>query len=106
MQRLRRGGNLVSPDGTVHNVRLKRHLKDQKKIGAWSWAKCPFTSTREWYGLRVLMAVMNNWDLKDSNNSVYLTHGEPPALTAFQNAIRGQKKWNVDVARYAQSVDL
>ena len=24
------------------------------------------------------MAVMNNWDLKDTNNSVYLTHGEPP----------------------------
>jgi hypothetical protein len=23
------------------------------------------------------MAVMNNWDLKDSNNSIYLTRGEP-----------------------------
>jgi len=76
MQRLRRGGNLVSRDGTVLNVRLKRHLKDEKKIGAWSWAKNPFTGTREWYGLRVLMAVMNNWDLKDINNSVYLTRSE------------------------------
>ena len=78
MQRLRRGRNLVSADGTVHNVRLKRHLKDEKKIGEWSWSKDPFTGTPEWYGLRVLMAVMNNWDLKDTNNSVYLTHGEPP----------------------------
>jgi hypothetical protein len=78
MQRLRRGQHLVSPDGTVHNVRLKRHLKDEKKIGSWSWAKSPFTNTREWYGLRVLMAVMNNWDLKDNNNSVYLTRDEPP----------------------------
>jgi hypothetical protein len=77
MQRLRRGGNLVSPDGTVLNVRLKRHLKDEKKIGAWSWSKNPFTGTQEWYGLRVLMAVMNNWDLKDNNNSVYLTRREP-----------------------------
>jgi hypothetical protein len=77
MQRLRRGRNLVSPDGTVHDVRLKRHLSDEKKIGTWSWAQDPFTGTTEWYGLRVLMAVMNNWDLKDSNNSVYLTRGEP-----------------------------
>jgi hypothetical protein len=78
MQRLRRGRHLVSADGTVLNVRLKRHLKDETKVGIWSWAKSPFTGTQEWYRLRVLMAVMNNWDLKDSNNSVYLTRDSPP----------------------------
>jgi hypothetical protein len=78
MPHLRRGRNLVSADGTVHDVRLKRHLKEEKKIGDWSWSKDPFTGTPEWYGLRVLMAVMNNWDLKDVNNSVYLTNREPP----------------------------
>jgi hypothetical protein len=76
MPRLHRGREFVSGD-SVTNVRLKRHLKDEKKIGSWSWAKNPFTGTREWYGLRVMMAVMNNWDLKDSNNSIYLTKGEP-----------------------------
>jgi len=75
---LHRGANLVSPDGTVPNVRLKRHLKDQKKIGMWSWSKDPFTGSREWYGLRVLMAVINNWDLKDSNNSIYQVRGDFP----------------------------
>ena len=78
MPHLHRGASLVSPDGSVHNVRLKRHLKDQKKIGEWSWAKNPFTGTREWYGLRVLMAVINNWDLKDSNNSVYVVRSDHP----------------------------
>lgn len=78
MLRLKRGQNLVSSDGTVYNVRLKRHLKGQKKIGTWSWANNPFTNTREWYGLRVLMAVINNWDLKDSNNSVYQVRGDHP----------------------------
>jgi len=78
MPRLHRGSNLVSPDGTVHNVRLKRHLKDQKKIGEWSWAKNPFTGTRELNGLRVLMAVINNWDLKDTNNSIYEVRGDRP----------------------------
>ena len=78
MPRLHRGANLVSTDGTVQNVRLKRHVKDEKKIGTWSWAKSPFTGTREWYGLRVLMAVINNWDLKDLNNSIYQVHGDHP----------------------------
>jgi hypothetical protein len=77
MRRLRRGRNLVSPDNTVHDVRMKRHLKDEKKTGTWAWASDPFTGTREWYGLRVLMAAMNNWDLKDINNSVYITSKEP-----------------------------
>jgi hypothetical protein len=78
MPRLHRGRNLVSPEGNVYNVRLKRHSKDEKKIGSWSWAHNPFVGTREWYGLRVLMAVMNNWDLKDNNNSIYRTREDPP----------------------------
>jgi hypothetical protein len=78
MPRLRRGANLVSADGTVHNVRLKRHLKDEKKLGNWAWAHGPFTDTREWNGLRVMMALVNNWDVKDTNNSVYQVHGSRP----------------------------
>jgi hypothetical protein len=77
MQHLHRGSHFVSKDNNVSDVRLKRRLPDEKKVGIWSWAKDPFTNTREWYGLRVLMAVMNNWDLKDVNNSVYQTRGEP-----------------------------
>jgi hypothetical protein len=71
LPRLARGRSFVSPDGTVHNVRLKRHLPNEKKIGTWSWAENPFTDTRELNGLRVLMAVLNNWDVKDVNNAVY-----------------------------------
>lgn len=78
MKHLSRGQHLVSGGDTVKNVRLKRHLKNEKKIGTWSWAADPFKDTREWYGLRVLMAVINNWDLKDQNNSVYQTVGENP----------------------------
>jgi hypothetical protein len=80
MPRLHRGGNHVTRDGAVHDVRLKRHLKDEKKIGLWQWRSNPFTGTRELYGLRVLMAVINNWDLKDENNSLYQTRGDSPEL--------------------------
>src|SRR4029077_11382232 len=34
--RLHRGQKLLAPDGTFHNVRLKRYLSDEKKIGEWS----------------------------------------------------------------------
>jgi hypothetical protein len=78
MQHLHRGGKQVSADGTVHNVRLKRHLKGENKIGLWSWANNPFKGTREWYGLQALMAVISNWDLKDDNNSVYQVRGDSP----------------------------
>src|SRR5579864_1390939 len=68
---LHRGQNLVGPDGTFHNVRLKRSAKGEEKIGNWQWGSNPFEGTREFNGLRVLMALINNWDLKDSNNAVY-----------------------------------
>jgi hypothetical protein len=68
---LQRGQGFVSAGGIVRNVRLKRYLKDEKKIGDWAWDENPFSGTRELNGLRTLMGLMNNWDLKDSNNSVY-----------------------------------
>ena len=71
MPRLKRGQKLVSKDGTMHNVRLKRSLKGEEKIGDWKWSDNPFTRQRELNGLRVMMALINNWDLKDENNAVY-----------------------------------
>ena len=71
MPRLQRGQNLVSPDGSITNLRLKRYLKGEKKIALWRWHRNPFVGTRELNGLRVMMALINNWDLKDDNNSVY-----------------------------------
>src|SRR5215469_216136 len=42
LPRLSRGRSSVSKDGTVHNVRLKRHTTSEKKIGSWAWASNPF----------------------------------------------------------------
>jgi hypothetical protein len=33
--RLERGQELVEPGGLVHNVRLKRHIEGEKKVGTW-----------------------------------------------------------------------
>jgi hypothetical protein len=66
-----RGQRLVGANGVMRNVRLKREPDDRKKIGNWRWRENPFTGTRELNGLRVLMAVINNYDLKDVNNAIF-----------------------------------
>jgi hypothetical protein len=78
LPRLHRGGHFTSDDGMVRDVRLKRHSPHQKRLGIWAWGDNPFKGTREWNGLRTLMALLNNWDLKDANNAIYQVHGDQP----------------------------
>lgn len=68
---LHRGGKMIGADGEMQNARLKRHLKGEEKVAKWSWRDDPFARSREWNGLRVMMALINNWDLKDENNAIY-----------------------------------
>jgi hypothetical protein len=68
--RLQRGQKLVGANGEIRAARLQRHLCG-KKAGSWSWKQNPFSGTREFNGLRVMMALLNNWDLKDINNAIY-----------------------------------
>jgi len=68
---VRRGRELIGPDGEMKNARLKRHMKGEEKVGHWSWRDDPFARSREWNGLRVMMALINNWDLKNDNNAIY-----------------------------------
>lgn len=68
---LHRGGNLVKPGGIVQNLRLERADKTRTKAGWWPWRNGPAYATREFNGLRVMMALINNWDLKDENNTAF-----------------------------------
>jgi len=76
LPKLTRGSEFVSKDGVVRGVRLEPIRK--KKIGNWSWSENPFTGTKEMNGLRIMMALINNWDLKQANNAVYAVAGEEP----------------------------
>jgi len=71
MPKLKRGGQFVSADSTVHKARLERKLKEIKNLGTWSWFDNPLQGKRELNGLRVMMSLINNWDLKSVNNSIY-----------------------------------
>lgn len=75
LPRLRRGRKFVSGEGTVRNARLERDEKGDKKIGGWKWFDNPYAGARELNGLRTLMALINNWDPKDVNNSIRARQG-------------------------------
>jgi hypothetical protein len=67
LKRLDRGQEFVSDGDLVTGARLERGSRslDSKE---WSWYDNPFVGTREFNGLRVMMALVNNWDLKQINN--------------------------------------
>ena len=75
IKRLSRGQKYVSDGGLVREVRLERH-GGGKKLKNWSWSQNPFAGTREFNGLRVMMALINNWDLKEINNEILDVNGE------------------------------
>ncbi|HWN98933.1 MAG TPA: hypothetical protein VNS63_06635 [Blastocatellia bacterium] len=54
----------------IWDVRFKRKDDGFKEVGTWSWHLNPFAGTRELQGLKVLMALLNNWDLKEVNNKI------------------------------------
>ncbi|MEO8026252.1 MAG: hypothetical protein ABI823_07250 [Bryobacteraceae bacterium] len=76
MPRLKRGNQFVATGGIVRGARMERKIKGQEKAGTWSWYKNPFTGTKEMNGLRVMMALVNNWDLKEVNNVIYDKAGQ------------------------------
>ncbi len=70
MKRLSRGNQYISEGGLVRGTRLERR-GGGKKVKDWSWYQTGIDGTREFNGLRVMMSLINNWDLKEVNNAVY-----------------------------------
>jgi len=61
--------------GTFTNVRFEARPEDVKRVGEWKWSENPFVQTREYQGLKIMMALINNWDIKDSNNEMLQFRG-------------------------------
>jgi hypothetical protein len=60
----------IEGKGTFENVRLEARPDNVDRFDEWTWTGNPFAGKRELQGLKVLMALMENWDLKDDNNRV------------------------------------
>ena len=57
------------------NVRLEARPKGVKRGDRWMWSQNPFIGTKEFDGLKIMMAMLNNWDLKDDNNIILISGG-------------------------------
>lgn len=60
----------IEGKGTFENVRLEARPKSVDRGDNWKWEDNPFTNTAEFRGLKVMMLLINNWDIKDSNNVI------------------------------------
>lgn len=56
--------------GTFENVRFEARPSYVKRLDEWKWSENPFVGTKELQGLIVIMAMLNNWDIKDDNNKI------------------------------------
>lgn len=61
--------------GTFQNVRLEARPDSEKRLVEWKWTKNPFVGSREFQGLKVMMLLLANWDIKDSNNQIIAVKG-------------------------------
>jgi len=64
--------------GEQPEARFRLERPNWKNGGTWAWQDNPFVGTRELRGLVVMMALLNSWDLKTSNNKIYEVKGESP----------------------------
>jgi hypothetical protein len=56
--------------GTFSNVRLEARPDDVKRGEEWKWGRTPFERTPQMQGLMLMMAFLNNWDMKSANNVI------------------------------------
>lgn len=60
----------IEGKGEYENVRLEARPANIKRSGNWMWENNPFMNAPEFKGLKILMVMINNWDMKDDNNEI------------------------------------
>jgi len=66
----------IEGKGEYENVRLEARPADVKRAGNWMWENNPFMNAPEFRGLKILMVMLNNWDMKDDNNEILTMRGD------------------------------
>ena len=62
--------------GSFTNVRLEARPDNIERGKSWKWGRNPFEKTRHMQALKVMMAFINNWDMKSANNVILHTGGK------------------------------
>jgi len=66
----------IEGKGDYENVRLEARPANVKRIGNWMWESNPFLDKPEFRALKILMVMINNWDMKDDNNEILADRGD------------------------------
>lgn len=66
----------IEGKGDFENVRLEARPKNVKRTGNWMWENNPFMDKPEFKALKILMVMINNWDMKDDNNEILAMRGD------------------------------
>jgi hypothetical protein len=66
----------IEGKGRFDNVRLEARPKDVKRTGNWKWEENPFLGKPEFQALKIMMIMINNWDMKDDNNEILASKTE------------------------------
>ncbi|HEY0729779.1 MAG TPA: hypothetical protein VGD38_16975 [Pyrinomonadaceae bacterium] len=66
----------IEGKGDFENVRLEARPKSVKRTGNWMWENNPFMGKPEFKALKILMVMINNWDMKDDNNEILARRGD------------------------------
>jgi hypothetical protein len=77
----------IDGKGTFENVKFEARPENVKRLDLWKWSDNPFVGTKEFQGLKVLMVLMENWDIKDDNNKVLLVRNERTGRNELQYII-------------------
>jgi hypothetical protein len=66
----------IEGKGTFENVKFEARPEGVKRLDLWKWDSNPFIGTREFQGLKVMMILLENWDIKDDNNKVLFVRND------------------------------
>ena len=92
---------------TYQNVRLEARPPNVEREGRWNWQENPFVGTPQLQGLKIMMALINNWDLKDDNTVILATGGENQYVISDLGASFGKlsfSSWPI-LTRFGRSVN-
>ena len=89
--------------GGFANVRFEARPEGVKRLDEWKWSENPFVNTKELQGLVIMMSLLNNWDIKDTNNKILYVpnadggRGELRYIVSDLGATFGRVKLNAPV---------
>lgn len=74
----------IAGKGTFENARFEARSKGIKRLDEWMWEDNPFIGKNEFQGLKVLLALLDNWNLKNENTKILFVREDEAARTELR----------------------